>query len=145
MHSNPIQEIWIKPEETSAPADLKTCFPRSYFMAISILPSRSQTALIMAGAFIVLTVTGLVMFLWPPREIAIATHYSLLGMGKGGWEAIHLGLSFTFIALGSVHIWWNRRALTNYVTPSKDKTTLRRIAITLALMIASGFFGAWIA
>jgi hypothetical protein len=113
-------------------------------MATPFLPSRNQTALIMAGSFLILTVTGLVMFLWPPRAVAIATNYSLLGMGKGGWEAIHLGLSFTFMALGGLHIWLNRRALGAYMTPSKDKLAIRRMLVTVALMVASGLFGAWI-
>lgn len=113
-------------------------------MASKALPSRNQTALILGSAFLILTVTGLVMFLWPPREVAIATNYALLGMGKGGWEAIHLGVSFTFIALGAFHIWLNRRALGAYMTPSRDLLAYRRIATTLVLMVASGFFGAWI-
>jgi hypothetical protein len=30
------------------------------------------------------------------------------------------------------------------MTPSRDRLAYRRIATTLVLMVASGFFGAWI-
>ena len=65
--------------------------------------------------FSLLTVTGLVMFLWPPREIAMATRYTLLGAGKGTWEDVHLTFSFLFLAAVGVHLWLNRRPLLAYL------------------------------
>ena len=54
--------------------------------------------------FTLLTATGLVMFFWPPREVAMATHYTLLGAGKHTWENVHLTFSFLFIGAAGIHL-----------------------------------------
>ena len=79
------------------------------------LSSRKFVTLQVALGFLMLTITGLVMFFWPPREVAMATHYALLGLGKGAWEDIHLSFSFLFIGAVVIHLWLNRRALVAYL------------------------------
>lgn len=103
------------------------------------LPSRRLTGLVMAAAFTILTVTGLVMYLWPPREVAMATGYTLLGMGKGAWQDIHLGVAVAFMAFGLLHVWFNGRALVSYASRSGG---LGRVLVTLGLMALSAAAGA---
>lgn len=105
------------------------------------LPSRKLTGLVMAGGFLILTVTGLVMYTWPPREVAMATHYTLLGWGKGEWQDVHLGVAVAFMAFGALHVWFNGRALASY---AGKRGGVRRVLGTLALMAASAAFGAWV-
>lgn len=76
---------------------------------------RKFVTLQVALGFVMLTVTGLSMFFWPPRQVAMATHYTLLGLGKGAWEDIHLTFSFLFIAAVAIHLWLNRRPLLAYL------------------------------
>lgn len=81
--------------------------------------SRKLLGLVMAGTFLGLTFTGLVMFSWPPREVAMATHYALLGLNKGMYEALHLGMGLLFILSGALHGWLNLNALKAYAAPAK--------------------------
>lgn len=60
-------------------------------------------------------------------------------MGKHGWEAIHLGVSFLFIAIGLGHIWLNRRAPMAYADTRKERRGARmRLVQTVVLMALSG-------
>lgn len=105
------------------------------------MPSRKLTGLVMAAGFAVLTVTGLVMYFWPPREVAMATKYTLLGWGKGEWQDVHLGVAVAFMAFGAVHVWLNGRALASYAARAGGG---RRVLGTVVLMLAAATFGAFV-
>lgn len=87
--------------------------------------------------FTLLTATGLVMFFWPPREVAMATHYTLLGAGKHTWENVHLTFSFLFIGAAGIHLWLNRRALLSHL--GKRASAFRfNLETALALLFGVG-------
>lgn len=70
---------------------------------------RKPVALLMLTGFVLLTVTGLLLYFWPSRG------FTLLAMHKGGWENVHFFVSLAFIAVGIGHIALNRKALSAYL------------------------------
>lgn len=72
-------------------------------------------------AFLILLVSGLVLYISPPGRVANWTDWRILGLTKRGWENQHTVFSFAFAILSVFHLFvinWN--AFLSYL---KTKTT----------------------
>ena len=63
---------------------------------------RSLTAFIVTWAFIVLTVTGIILYIVPQGRVAYWVHWSLAGMEKEQWGWVHMMFGGVFIITGSL-------------------------------------------
>jgi len=57
-----------------------------------------------AFSFAVMMVSGLMLLLAPQGRLANAIDWTLLGLGREGWEAVHNATSFAFVTLGIWHL-----------------------------------------
>lgn len=72
-------------------------------------------ASVFAGlSFVLMAVTGVVLFFAPSCRIARDTSWSIWGHDKDQWVAVHVWLSTAFIVTSAVHIYLNWPVLTNY-------------------------------
>jgi ABC-type Fe3+-siderophore transport system permease subunit len=89
-------------------------------------PSRFQwrafTSVLIAVSFVVLAVTGAMLFVSPPGRVANWTHWTLLGLAKHQWTGLHVGFSALFLVITSFHLVFNWRPLLGYF---KDRWTRR--------------------
>ena len=69
--------------------------------------SRSLVAFIVTWAFVILTITGLVIYVVPQGRIAYWTHWSLLGLSKEQWGDVHMMFGGIFIIAGIIHLYFN--------------------------------------
>lgn len=77
---------------------------------------RAFTAFLLLWAFVVLLVSGLVLYVAPPGRIANWTDWRLLGLTKGQWESVHTILSLAFVIGAFFHILkFNWKVLLNYL------------------------------
>jgi hypothetical protein len=68
---------------------------------------RSFIAFIVAWAFLILTVTGLVLYVVPQGRVAYWTHWSLASLEKNQWAHLHMMFGGVFIVAGMLHLWFN--------------------------------------
>ena len=61
------------------------------------------------SAFIVMILTGLVLLLAPPGEIAYVTNWDLLDLSKQGWRTVHVIVAVLFLVTFGFHVYihWN--------------------------------------
>ena len=59
--------------------------------------ARSLTAFLVTGSFLVLTVTGIVLYVVPQGRVAYWVHWSLAGMEKDQWAWAHMIFGALFI------------------------------------------------
>ncbi len=52
--------------------------------------TRSFVAFLVTWSFVVLTVTGLVLYIVPQGRVAYWIHRSMLGLGKESWGDVHI-------------------------------------------------------
>jgi len=72
-------------------------------------------ASVFAGlSFVLMAVTGLVLFFAPSCRIARDTSWAVWGHDKEQWVAVHVWLSIACIIASIIHIYLNWTALTNY-------------------------------
>ena len=99
---------------------------------------RSLIAFLVTWAFVVLTVTGIVLYIVPQGRIAYWVHWSLAGLGKEQWGWVHMMFGAVFIVTGALHLYYNWKPFKKYLaTRIKGKLNLsRELAASLLLTVA---------
>ena len=76
---------------------------------------RSFTAFIVTWAFLVATLTGVVLYIVPQGRIANWVNWEMLGLLKSDWGNIHLVFGAIFIAGGILHLYYNWKPFKKYI------------------------------
>lgn len=99
---------------------------------------RAMTSVLIATSFLLLVVTGVVLFVSPPGRIANWTNWNILGLRKTDWAGLHIWFGAVFLVVALFHLAYNWRPLLSYF---KDRMTRRmgfrrEWAAALALCVA---------
>ncbi|MBS1183742.1 MAG: hypothetical protein H6Q99_3622 [Proteobacteria bacterium] len=76
---------------------------------------RAMTSMMTTGGFLIMGVTGLMLFTTPEGRLAYWVDWSLGGLTKEQWGAIHVTSSLLFLIAGFVHLWFNWRQFVAYL------------------------------
>jgi hypothetical protein len=106
---------------------------------------RSFTAFVVAAAFVVCTVTGIVLYVVPQGRVANWVDWSLLGLAKHDWTNVHILLGFVFIAVGFVHLGFNWKPFKHHLAERAKGHTSLRVEALAALALAFVFVAGAIA
>lgn len=99
-------------------------------------------ASVFAGlSFVLMVVTGLVLFFAPSCRIARDTSWAVWGHDKDQWVAVHIWLSIAFVIASVLHIYLNWTALTNYFMSKIHKGLAFRAEWIAALAICVILYG----
>lgn len=99
----------------------------------SSIQLRGFISLLTALSFLVMTVSGIILFIVPQGRIASWIDWRLWGLTKIQWGDMHITTSLLFIIAGIWHTWLNWRALVSYF---KDKAT-QALALKRELAVAT--------
>ncbi len=94
---------------------------------------RSFVTLTMALLGLSVAISGIALFFAPPGSLVNA---KLLGISKEAWELFHTTVSLVIVAMGILHVWFNRRALIMYFKRAKLELAAATI-VTLVLVGSS--------
>lgn len=106
-------------------------------------PWRSLVSFLVTWSFLVLTVTGLVLYIVPQGRVAHWVHWSLAGMEKEQWGWVHMIFGGVFIVCGMLHLAFNWKPFMSFLAArAKGHFELKRevfiaTAITLAIFVVS--------
>ncbi|MCK5800838.1 MAG: DUF4405 domain-containing protein [Deltaproteobacteria bacterium] len=107
--------------------------------------TRGLTSLLTLVGFLLMAVTGLVLYVVPQGRIAYWVDWHIFGLSKQQWGDIHILSSLLFVVVGIIHVYLNWRPLWGYL---KDKSRggvrlKKELAISLIALVAltvSGIF-----
>lgn len=102
---------------------------------------RALISVLAALCFLMLAVTGVALFIAPPGRIANWTNWSILGLRKGEWGAIHLWFGLLFLVVSVWHLALNWRPMLNYFKSRTRRTFGLRREWLVACGIALAIFG----
>lgn len=108
-------------------------------------PTRAFIAFLVTWSFVVLTLTGLVLYVVPHGRVANWTFWTLGGLGKDGWADVHILFGAVFIVSGALHLYFNWRAFKKYLAERvRGHLALKRelvtsLAATLLLVLGALF------
>ena len=77
---------------------------------------RSFIAFFVTWAFIILTVTGIILYIVPQGRIAYWIDWQLLALDKTRWEQLHMIFGGLFIATGILHLYFNWKPFKKYLS-----------------------------
>ncbi len=102
-------------------------------MANNRIHTRGLTSFFTLFGFIIMSITGLVLYIVPAGRVAYWTNWELMGWTKTDWDNIHILSSLLFIVAGIFHTYLNWKPLMNYF---RDKVT-HSVKLRKELVISS--------
>ncbi len=86
-----------------------------------------------------LIITGIVLFIMPHGRVAYWTGWTLLGLGKDQWEAIHIVFGILMMIFGLWHIYLNWHPIMNYLKqkPASSNPLIISGTVSIVLLILS--------
>jgi len=99
--------------------------------------TRSLIAFLVTWSFLVLTVTGVILYIVPHGRIAFWTHWSLLGLEKEQWAGVHMMFGGIFIATGVLHLYYNWKPFKKYLAERMEGhiRVKRELVLSVALTV----------
>jgi hypothetical protein len=77
--------------------------------------TRAFIAFLVTWSFVLLTVTGLVLYVVPHGRVVNWTFWSLAGLAKDGWADLHILFGVVFIVAGALHLYFNWKPFKGYL------------------------------
>ncbi len=97
------------------------------------------TSLTMLCSIIIMTYTGIMLFISPPGRIANWANWKLLGLGKEDYAQIHSTFMVLFVFMTFLHVYYNWKPITSYMK-NKAKEMIVFTKDMLAAIILSLIF-----
>lgn len=108
---------------------------------------RGFITMTVAASFAIATITGAILFIVPPGRIANQTAWTLAGLTKADWQAIHIMTSILFVAAGGWHLMRNMKTFMVYARNKMASTSRLRpeplLALALLLLVSAGAVNGW--
>lgn len=79
------------------------------------MDTRKFTSLCLAWSFVILTITSIILYIMPSGKIAFWSNWTMLGMDKHQWGALHTNIGYLFLAACLLHIVLNWKLILNYM------------------------------
>ena len=83
-------------------------------MSSEKIHKRGLTSFFTLFGFLIMSITGLVLYVVPAGRVAYWTNWEFINLTKTQWGNIHILSSILFIVAGAFHIYFNWKPLMNY-------------------------------
>ena len=100
---------------------------------------RSIITLILLLSFLLVSISGITLFAWPPKRIAEKINFSFLGSDHDFWSGLHIMMGFFMIVVVIFHAFINWEPLTRHVFTKNSETKTPHIS--KEVIIACLFIG----
>ncbi|NOX17344.1 MAG: DUF4405 domain-containing protein [Chlorobi bacterium] len=101
---------------------------------------RAFTSVYMGFSAVIVAVSGIILYLAPPGRVAHWSYWSLLWLTKTEWQAIHTIFTFLLIFAGGLHLYYNWKALMNYLRRKTRESFQLRTEMLIALVLTVFIF-----
>jgi hypothetical protein len=101
---------------------------------------RAFTSLYITLSFIVMIVSGVILYIAPPGRIAKWTYIPILGLEKDQWQALHTIFTFLFIIANGFHLYFNWNSFISYLKDKKKQVFRLRRELISAFFITIAIF-----
>jgi hypothetical protein len=105
-------------------------------MASARIHKRGLTSFFTLFGFLIMSVTGLVLYVVPEGRVAYWTVWEFAGLTKTDWGNIHILSSILFIVAGGFHTYFNWKPLMNYFKDRARKGVKLRRELAIASVLS---------
>jgi hypothetical protein len=96
-------------------------------------------------SFLVMSITGIVLFITPKGRVAHWVEWRMLGLTKDQWGGLHIWFSLIFMVMAAFHIYLNWKPLLNYFRDRVRRTYALRREWLFSLIICGIVFAGTLA
>jgi len=96
---------------------------------------RGFISLLTALSFLIMTISGIILFITPQGRVAYWLDWTFWGISKAQWGDMHITTSLLFALAGLWHTWLNWRALVSYFQDKVKKTVALKAELAVAAVI----------
>lgn len=101
---------------------------------------RGFTSLYITLSFIIMAISGIILYFAPPGRIANWSYWRFLGLLKSQWQAIHTIFTFLFIIATGFHLFFNWKPFIAYLkTKFESNIKLRKELLVSSLIVVMIF------
>jgi len=101
---------------------------------------RAFTSLYITLSFIIMIVSGIILYIAPPGRIAKWTSIPILGFEKDQWQALHTIFTFLFIIANVFHLYFNWKPFLSYLSNKRKQALRLRKELLSTIVFVIGIF-----
>jgi hypothetical protein len=101
---------------------------------------RAFTSLYITFSFIIIVVSGIILYIAPPGRIAKWTYIPILGLEKDQWQTLHTIFTFLFIIANGFHLYFNWNSFLSYLKNKRKQVFRIRLELLSATFLTIGIF-----
>jgi len=77
--------------------------------------TRGFVSITLALSFIILSISGVVLYIMPHGRVAYWINWKIMGLSKDDWDAVHTIFGFVFMFMAVIHFYFNWTTFLNYL------------------------------
>ncbi len=93
------------------------------------------TSLTLGISFLIMSYTGIMLFIVPHGRVAYWANWHLFGLSKGQYSDLHTTSMLVFLLFASLHIYYNWKPILSYLKDKTKKVTFTKKEFLIALLI----------
>jgi len=93
------------------------------------------TSLTLGISFLIMSYTGIMLFIVPHGRVAYWANWHLFGLSKGQYSELHTTSMVIFLIFASLHIYYNWKPILSYLKDKTKKVTFTKKEFLIALLI----------
>jgi hypothetical protein len=98
--------------------------------------TKGFTSLLLAAAFSILGFSGIILYLTPRGRVANWTGWTMLGLEKQGWQAVHINCALLFLIVAGLHLYLNWSVFWCYIKKKGSLTLNLKLEMLMAVLLA---------
>jgi len=99
--------------------------------------AKAFASLLLSLAFLGLSFSGVLLFFTPRGRVANWTGWTMLGLNKQGWAAVHVNLGILAVIVAAVHLIFNWSMFWGYIKKKTSFALNLKLEIIAAALIAA--------
>ena len=94
------------------------------------------TSLLLSAALLILGFSGVILYLTPRGRVANWTGWTMFGLSKQGWQAVHINLALLFLIVAGLHLYLNWPVFWCYIKKKGSLALNLKLEMVMALLLA---------
>ena len=94
---------------------------------------RGTASLLTATSFLVMTITGIALYISPQGRVARWADWRFWGLDKEQWGAVHTTSSLLFVIAACAHLYFNWQVFVHYIHVARQFNLKREMIVTLVI------------
>ena len=94
------------------------------------------TSLLLSAALLILGFSGVILYVTPRGRVANWTGWTMFGLSKQSWQAVHINLAVLFLIVAGLHLYLNWSVFWCYIKKKGSLALNLKLEMLMALLLA---------